>query len=99
MRYGLEAAAYPVQVAVNSPLAAWHWMTDSFSTREHAARRRTSNCTPRCSELQLAMLRQQALEQENAQLRELQRRTAAADQEVAGRRGHRRRFRNRCASA
>ena len=39
VRYGLQAAAYPMQVAVNSPPAAWHWLTESFQTRERAAGR------------------------------------------------------------
>jgi rod shape-determining protein MreC len=71
IRYGLEAAAYPVQVAVNSPLAAWHWMTDSFSTRS-TLRTQNKQLSTQVQVLQLAMLRQQALEQENAQLRQLQ---------------------------
>jgi rod shape-determining protein MreC len=71
IRYGLEAAAYPVQVAVNSPLAAWHWMTDSFSTRS-MLRADNEQLHNQVRELQLAMLRQQALEQENVQLRNLQ---------------------------
>jgi rod shape-determining protein MreC len=71
IRYGLEAAAYPVQVAVNSPLVAWHWMTDSFSTRS-TLRGQNKQLRTQVQELQLAMLRQHALEQENAQLRELQ---------------------------
>ncbi|HEV7432958.1 MAG TPA: rod shape-determining protein MreC [Steroidobacteraceae bacterium] len=71
IRYGLEAAAYPVQVAVNSPLAAWHWMTDSFSTRG-TLRTENKQLHTQIQELQLATLRQQALEHENAQLRELQ---------------------------
>jgi rod shape-determining protein MreC len=70
LRYGLEAAAYPVQVAVNSPLAAWHWMTDSFSTRS-TLRTQNTQLRAQLQQLQVAMLRQQALEQENAQLREL----------------------------
>ena len=70
LRYGLEAAAYPVQVAVNSPLAAWHWLTDSFSTRS-MLRAQNQQLHIQIQALQLAMLRQQALEQENAQLREL----------------------------
>ena len=70
LRYGLEAAAYPVQVAVNSPLAAWHWLTDSVSTRS-MLRAQNKELRSQVQALQLAMLRQQALEQENAQLREL----------------------------
>lgn len=70
LRYGLDAAAYPVQVAVNSPLAAWHWLTDSFSTRG-MLRTQNQELHNQVQTLQLALLRQQALEQENAQLREL----------------------------
>jgi rod shape-determining protein MreC len=70
IRYGLEAVAYPVQVAVNSPLAAWHWLTDSFSTRS-LLRSQNQQLHNQVQALQLALLRQQALEQENAQLREL----------------------------
>lgn len=73
IRYGLEAAAYPVQVAVNSPLAAWHWLTDSFSTRG-MLRVQNQQLHDQVQALQLALLRQQALEQENLQLRELHRR-------------------------
>jgi rod shape-determining protein MreC len=70
LRYGLDAVAYPVQVAVNSPLAAWHWLTDSFSTRS-LLRAQNQQLRNQVQALQLAMLRQQALEQENAELREL----------------------------
>ncbi len=70
IRYGLQAAAYPVQVAVNSPLAAWHWLTDSFATRNmlHSENQRLHE---QLLALQLGQLRLQALEQENEQLREL----------------------------
>ena len=27
-RYGLQAAIYPLQLAVNSPSAAWHWLEE-----------------------------------------------------------------------
>jgi rod shape-determining protein MreC len=70
LRYGLDAVAYPVQVAVNSPLAAWHWLTDSFSTRG-TLRAQNQELHNQVQALQLAMLRQQALERENAELREL----------------------------
>jgi len=70
IRYGLGAAAYPVQVAVNSPLAAWHWFTDSFATRG-TLRTENQRLHDQVAALQLSQLRQQALEQENAQLREL----------------------------
>jgi rod shape-determining protein MreC len=70
LRYGLDAAAYPVQVAVNSPLAAWHWLTDSFATRS-MLRTQNEQLHQQVQALQLAQLRQGALEQENAQLRAL----------------------------
>lgn len=70
MRYGLQAAAYPVQVAVNSPAAAWHWLTDSFSTRG-MLRAQNQQLHSQVQTLQLALLQLKALEQENAQLREL----------------------------
>lgn len=70
IRYGLEAVAYPVQVAVNSPIVAWHWLTDSFSTRG-MLRTENQRLHDQVATLQLSQLRQQALEQENAELREL----------------------------
>ena len=30
-RYGLQAAVYPLQLAVNSPSAAWRWMKNARS--------------------------------------------------------------------
>jgi rod shape-determining protein MreC len=70
IRYALEAAAYPVQVAVNSPAATWHWLTDSFATR-NTLRAQNLQLQQRLRELELTQLRQQALERENLQLREL----------------------------
>ena len=70
LRYSLMAAAYPIQAAVNSPSAAWQWLTESSRARtqlriENAALR------ARQRELELALMRQQALQQENAELRGL----------------------------
>jgi rod shape-determining protein MreC len=70
LRYGLQAAAYPVQVAVNSPAAAWHWMTGSLATRTSLQADNIRMHTE-LQALQLELLRQRSLEQENAQLREL----------------------------
>jgi rod shape-determining protein MreC len=72
LRYGLQAAAYPVQVAVNSPAAAWHWLTGSLATR-NSLRSQNLQLHAEVQALQLALLRARALEQENAQLRELHR--------------------------
>lgn len=70
LRYGLQAAAYPVQVAVNSPAAAWRWLTGSLATRSSL---QADNIRMRTElqALQLELLRERSLEQENAQLREL----------------------------
>jgi rod shape-determining protein MreC len=70
LRYGLQSAAYPVQVAVNSPAAAWHWLTGSLATR-NTLRSQNLQLHTEVQSLQLQLLRQRALEQENAQLREL----------------------------
>ena len=70
LRYGLQSAAYPVQVAVNSPAAAWHWLTGSLATR-NTLRSQNLQLHSEVQALQLELLRQRALEQENAQLREL----------------------------
>jgi rod shape-determining protein MreC len=72
LRYGLQAAAYPVQVAVNSPAAAWRWLTGSLATR-NTLRWQNLQLHTEVQALQLELLRQRALEQENAQLRELHR--------------------------
>src|SRR5260221_9520734 len=70
LRFGLATAAYPVQVAVNSPAAAWHWLTDSFATCG-TLRSENQRLQQQVQLLQLAVLREQGLEQENAQLRAL----------------------------
>ncbi|MBV6422780.1 MAG: Cell shape-determining protein MreC [Steroidobacteraceae bacterium] len=77
-RYGLSAAAYPVQLAVNSPSAAWHWLRGIAATRatlqqENSALRAENRA------LELRTLRIEALESENAKLRAL----AAALPDVA----------------
>ena len=70
MRYGLEAAVYPVQVMVGSPGRAWQWLTDSLQTRD-ALRVENARLQAQVRELQLKTMRQSALEQENAELRGL----------------------------
>jgi rod shape-determining protein MreC len=69
-RFGLQAAAYPLQLAVNSPSAAWEWMAETFESRatlqeENAALKQAKR------ELELRALRFEALARENAQLRGL----------------------------
>lgn len=69
-RYGLSAAAYPVQLAVDSPSAAWRWLREIAATRE-ALRRENSALLDRNRALELRTLRMEALAAENAQLRAL----------------------------
>jgi rod shape-determining protein MreC len=69
-RYGLQAAVYPLQLAVNSPSAAWRWMKESFTTRE-ALQKQVDTLRNQLRDQQLMTLRQAALESENATLRGL----------------------------
>jgi rod shape-determining protein MreC len=69
-RYGLQAAVYPLQLAVNSPSAAWRWMKESFTTRE-ALQKEVDTLRNQLRDQQLMTLRQAALESENATLRGL----------------------------
>jgi cell shape-determining protein MreC len=69
MRYALQAGAYPVQVAVSSPTNAWRWLPRAFQTR--AALQTQVALRARERALDLAVMREAALEQENAQLRGL----------------------------
>ena len=71
VRFVLSGAAYPLQLAVSSPSAAWRWLEESFATREalsaqNQALRETQHV------LELKALRFEALARENAELRGLQ---------------------------
>lgn len=69
-RYILQGAAYPIQLAVNSPSAAWHWLQDSFETREQL-RAENQRLRTRTRVVDLRLLQFEALTRENAQLRGL----------------------------
>ena len=69
-RYGLQAAIYPLQLAVNSPSAAWRWLEESFTTREKL-QAQVDQLRNELREQQLVTMRQTALEKENATLRGL----------------------------
>lgn len=69
-RYGLQAAIYPLQLAVNSPSAAWSWLKESFTTRE-ALQAEVDALRNQLREQQLITMRQAALQTENATLRNL----------------------------
>lgn len=69
-RYYLSAAAYPLQLAVGSPAQAWHWSQDSLTSRETLQAQNTA-LRQRDRELSLQVMRFEALESENAELRGL----------------------------
>jgi len=70
VRYGLQAAAYPIQLAVNSPPAAWRWLRENLKTR---AALESENARLRASQRELALrtMRYEALSRENGALRGL----------------------------
>ena len=69
-RYGLQAAIYPLQLAVNSPSAAWGWLKESFATRE-SLQAEVEGLRNQLREQQLITMRQAALQAEDATLRNL----------------------------
>jgi len=70
VRYVLQAAAYPIQVAVGSPRLLWNAAADLFSTRA-GLREENTRLKERERELSLTAMRFAALEQENSRLRGL----------------------------
>lgn len=75
VRYGLSMIAYPVQVMVNSPGAAWSWIEESFATRDRLERENEQLRT-RVRATDLKLMRFAALEQENIRLRGMREATA-----------------------
>ena len=69
-RYVLSGAAYPLQLAVNSPTAAWRWLAESVATRD-ALRAQNAELRTRARELELRTMRFEALAHENDELRGL----------------------------
>ena len=65
--YLLQAAGYPVELAVSSPVAAWHWAQSSFATRDSLEAENRALRT-RLRDLELRSMRYDALAQENAAL-------------------------------
>ena len=70
LRYALEAAAYPVQVVVNSPSAGWRALSETFQSRD-VLRADNERLRAHERELELQVIREASLEQENAELRQL----------------------------
>jgi rod shape-determining protein MreC len=71
VRYGLSIAAYPIELAVRSPSAAWRWVQESVTTRD-ALRADNARLITRNRELELRSMRYESLAHENDQLRGLQ---------------------------
>jgi rod shape-determining protein MreC len=70
VRFGLQTATYPLQLAVSSPGAAWSWFRESVRTRE-TLRAENTELRTRLRDLELRTMRYSALSQENANLRGL----------------------------
>jgi rod shape-determining protein MreC len=70
VRYVLQAAAYPIQLAVNSPPTAWRWLQESFATRA-ALESDNARLRARARDLELLAMRYDALARENGALRGL----------------------------
>jgi rod shape-determining protein MreC len=70
VRYVLQAAAYPVQLAVNSPAAAWRWVKDSVQSRE-ALQSENTRLRALQRDLEVRSMRYEALARENGDLRGL----------------------------
>jgi rod shape-determining protein MreC len=70
VRYLLQAGAYPIQLLVSSPAAAWHWTQESFQTRE-ALRNENARLRAAQRDLELRSMRYEALARENGELRGL----------------------------
>jgi rod shape-determining protein MreC len=65
--YLLQAASYPVELAVSSPVAAWRWMQSSFASRD-SLEAENQRLRTRLRDLELRSMRYDALAQENAAL-------------------------------
>ncbi|MGH8299310.1 MAG: rod shape-determining protein MreC [Steroidobacteraceae bacterium] len=65
--YVMQAATYPIELAVSSPVAAWRWTQNSFASRDslEAENQRLRN---RLRGLEVRSMRFDALAQENAAL-------------------------------
>ena len=70
VRFGLQTAMYPLQLAVSSPGTAWGWVRESSRTRE-TLRAENTELRTRLRDLELRTMRYAALSQENATLRGL----------------------------
>jgi len=69
-RYVLQAAAYPIQLAVSSPTNAWNWFQESLATRD-ALRAENERLKAQDRLLSIRAMRYEALARENGELRGL----------------------------
>ena len=69
IRYGLQAAAYPIQVTIGSPGRLWSTSGEFFRSRG-SLREENESLRERERELSLRTLRLDALEAENTRLRD-----------------------------
>jgi rod shape-determining protein MreC len=67
VHYILQAASYPVELAVSSPLAAWHWVGESFASRD-SLEVQNQHLRTQLRDLELRSMRYDALAQQNAAL-------------------------------
>jgi rod shape-determining protein MreC len=65
--YILQATSYPVELAVSSPVAAWHWVQNSVASRD-ALEAENQRLRGRLRDLELRSMRYDALAQQNAAL-------------------------------
>ena len=81
VRTWLSAATYPVQVAVDLPFRAWHWLTGSFADRSRL-RQENLELTARLRLANLQLQRFAALEDENRRLRDMRESSAGIAERV-----------------
>jgi rod shape-determining protein MreC len=65
--YILQATSYPVELAVSSPVAAWHWVQNSVASRD-SLEAENQRLRGRLRDLELRSMRYDALAQQNAAL-------------------------------
>jgi rod shape-determining protein MreC len=70
VRYVLQAAAYPIQLLVSSPPAAWRWLKETLQTRE-ALQAENARLRGEARDLEVRSMRYEALARENGELRGL----------------------------
>ena len=67
VRYALQAVTYPVEIALNSPVAGWRWLQSEFASRD-ALEAENQRLRARVRDLEIRSLRFGAIAAENAAL-------------------------------